>query len=207
MKKFLTNIPWDRLVIALLIVIILIMWYNRNSYRSEHRRTDRVIKDSLGTLQRSFDLLKIEDAKKARTIEVLMAEKKELEIKSIKSKIVKTQVFNEPKKVVPDSILRLYKIVEERIAQDSFKIKALETYVVDLENELFKDNEIINYQNDALVIRNRMLEAKDLMATQMDARYYNDQNRIKDLKRKNRKLILTNILTGAAVVGIAIIAL
>jgi len=52
-----------------------------------------------------------------------------------------------------------------------------------------------------------MLEAKDLMATQMDARYYNDQNRIKELKRKNRKLILTNILTGAAVVGIAIIAL
>ena len=179
-------------IIPILILIILLFWFDRGNNRKELRKADKVFKDSIWTLNANYAILQIEDENKAALIEILTSDKKALQIVTARSKAAKVKVLAEPKIVVPDSIVLKYEAVKLRLEQDESKLYSLELYSSDLEREAFKDARIISAQKDAIEIKDVMLEAKNLMATQMDARHENDKERFKTERRLKRKWIATS---------------
>jgi hypothetical protein len=184
-----TNKYFSLLLFALLVAVILLLWFDRGNNKRVIKRADKVFADSVSVLQDILLLTEIEVDRHKDTIQALRKERGILVANSSKSRTVKIRVLNEPKIIVPDSVPQ---IVKNRIFQDSVKIESLIVYGADLEAENANLNKIVTsqeHENKALEVMN---ETNKLMIAQLDARHDNDQELFKNERKLKRKWIVTS---------------
>lgn len=177
------------ILLAILIAVILLFWFDRNNNKREIKRADKVFEDSVSILQDILLLTEIEVDRHKDTIQTLRKERGILVANTEKSRTVKIRVLAEPKIIVPDSIPQ---IVKDRIAQDSVKIGALVKYASDLEDENRNLTKIIRSQEHENKALESMNETNKLMIAQLDARHENDQELYKNERKLKRKWIFTS---------------
>jgi len=120
------------ILLAILIGVILLFWFDRNNNRKELKRADKVFADSVSVLQDILLLTEIEVDRHKDTIQALRKERGILLANTSKSRVAKIKAFEQPKIIVPDSVPQ---IIKDRLAQDSVKISSLIVYTEDLEAE------------------------------------------------------------------------
>jgi len=172
------------ILIAILVAVILLFWFDRNNNKREIKRADKVFADSISVLNDILLLTEIEVGRHKDTIASLRKERGILVANTGKSRTVKIRVLAEPKIIVPDSIPQ---IVKDRIAQDSVKISALVKYASDLEDENRNLTKIIRSQEHEIKAHESMNETNKLMIAQLDARHENDKELYKNERKLKRK--------------------
>ena len=178
------------ILLAILIGVILLFWFDRNNNKREIKRADKVFADSVSVLNDILLLTEIEVGRHKDTVVSLRKEMGILVANTSKSRTVKIKAFEEPKIIVPVGIPQ---IVKDRIAQDSVKIESLIAYGADLEAENRNLTKIVrsqDFENKALEAMN---ETNKLMIAQLDARHENDQDLFKNERKLKRKWIATSV--------------
>mgnify|MGYP003473256016 FL=1 len=178
------------ILLAILIAVILLFWFDRNNNKREIKRADKVFADSISVLNDILLLTEIEVGRHKDTIATLRKEMGILVANTSKSRTVKIKAFEEPKIIVPVGIPQ---IVKDRIAQDSVKIESLIAYGADLEAENRNLTKIVrsqDFENKALEAMN---ETNKLMIAQLDARHENDKELFKNERKLKRKWIATSV--------------
>lgn len=182
------------ILIAILIGVILLFWFDRNNNRKELKRADKVFADSISVLNDIILLTEIEVDRHKDTIVSLRKERGILVANTSKSRVAKIKAFGEPVIIVPDSIPQ---IVKDRIAQDSVKISSLIVYTEDLEAENRNLTKMVRSQEHENKALESMNETNKLMIAQLDARHENDQELFKNERKLKRKW--TGVSAGLAV--------
>ena len=182
------------ILIAILVAVILLFWFDRNNNRKELKRADKVFADSVSVLNDILLLTEIEVGRHKDTIATLRKEMGILVANTSKSRTVKIKAFEEPKIIVPVGIPQ---IVKDRIAQDSVKIESLIAYGADLEAENRNLTKIVRSQDFEIKANEAMNETNKLMIAQLDARHENDQELFKNERKLKRKW--TGVSAGLAV--------
>lgn len=182
------------ILIAILIGVILLFWFDRNNNKQEIKRADKVFADSVSVLNDILILTEIEVDRHKDTIVSLRKERGILIANSSKSRTVKIKAFEEPKIIVPVGIPQ---IVKDRIAQDSVKISSLIVYTEDLEAENRNLTKMVRSQEHENKALESMNETNKLMIAQLDARHENDQELFKNERKLKRKW--TGVSAGLAV--------
>lgn len=182
------------ILIAILVAVILLFWFDRNNNKREIKRADKVFADSISVLNDILLLTEIEVGRHKDTIATLRKEMGILVANTSKSRVAKIKAFEQPKIVVPDSIPQ---IVKDRIVQDSVKIESLIAYGADLEAENRNLTKIVRSQENENKALESMNETNKLMIAQLDARHENDQELFKNERKLKRKW--TGVSAGLAV--------
>jgi hypothetical protein len=107
----------------------------------------------------------------------------------------------------PDS-LRNIEVVRwrlERLIQDAYRLRALEEYVVRLEQETSISNKLITQLDSAVKIKDRIIETHSQESTAWKGRYENQKELTKQEKRgKRRWRVVAIVATGLFVwVGVS----
>ena len=178
------------ILIAILVAVILLFWFDRNNNRKELKRADKVFADSVSVLNDILLLTEIEVGRHKDTIATLRKEMGILVANTSKSRTVKIKAFEEPKIIVPVGIPQ---IVKDRIAQDSVKIESLIAYGADLEAENRNLTKIVRSQDFEIKANEAMNETNKLMIAQLDARHENDQELFKNEQKLKRKWAATTV--------------
>ena len=178
------------ILIAILIGVILLFWFDRNNNKREIKRADKVFADSISVLNDILLLTEIEVGRHKDTIATLRKEMGILVANTSKSRTVKIKAFEEPKIIVPVGIPQ---IVKDRIAQDSVKIESLIAYGADLEAENRNLTKIVRSQDFEIKANEAMNETNKLMIAQLDARHENDQELFKNERKLKRKWAATTV--------------
>ena len=178
------------ILIAILVAVILLFWFDRNNNKREIKRADKVFADSISVLNDILLLTEIEVGRHKDTIATLRKEMGILVANTSKSRTVKIKAFEEPKIIVPVGIPQ---IVKDRIAQDSVKIESLIAYGADLEAENRNLTKIVRSQDFEIKANEAMNETNKLMIAQLDARHENDQALFKNERKLKRKWIATSV--------------
>ena len=92
------------ILLAILIGVILLFWFDRNNNRKELKRADKVFADSVSVLNDILLLTEIEVGRHKDTIATLRKEMGILVANTSKSRTVKIKAFEEPKIIVPVGI-------------------------------------------------------------------------------------------------------
>jgi len=185
------------ILIAILVAVILLFWFDRNNNKKELKRADKVFADSVSVLQDILLLTEIEVDRHKDTINDLRKERGILVASTSKSRTAKIKAFSEPTIIVPAGIPQ---IVKDRIAQDSVKIGALVKYASDLEDENRNLTKIVRSQDFEIKANESMNETNKLMIAQLDARHENDQELFKNERKLKRKWIAVSVLSGGLLV-------
>ena len=178
------------ILLAILIAVILLFWFDRNNNKREIKRADKVFADSISVLNDILLLTEIEVGRHKDTIATLRKEMGILVANTSKSRTVKIKAFEEPKIIVPVGIPQ---IVKDRIAQDSVKIESLIAYGADLEAENRNLTKIVRSQDFEIKANEAMNETNKLMIAQLDARHENDQELFKNEQKLKRKWAATTV--------------
>ena len=178
------------ILLAILIAVILLFWFDRNNNKREIKRADKVFADSISVLNDILLLTEIEVGRHKDTIATLRKEMGILVANTSKSRTVKIKAFEEPKIIVPVGIPQ---IVKDRIAQDSVKIESLIAYGADLEAENRNLTKIVRSQEQENKALEAMNETNKLMIAQLDARHENDKELFKNERKLKRKWIATSV--------------
>lgn len=178
------------ILLAILIAVILLFWFDRNNNKREIKRADKVFADSISVLNDILLLTEIEVGRHKDTIATLRKEMGILVANTSKSRTVKIKAFEEPKIIVPVGIPQ---IVKDRIAQDSVKIESLIAYGADLEAENRNLTKIVRSQEHENKALESMNEANKLMIAQLDARHENDKELFKNERKLKRKWMVTTV--------------
>ena len=178
------------ILIAILVAVILLFWFDRNNNKREIKRADKVFADSVSVLNDILLLTEIEVGRHKDTIATLRKEMGILVANTSKSRTVKIKAFEEPKIIVPVGIPQ---IVKDRIAQDSVKIESLIAYGADLEAENRNLTKIVRSQDFEIKANEAMNETNKLMIAQLDARHENDKELFKNERKLKRKWIATSV--------------
>mgnify|MGYP003479264105 FL=1 len=178
------------ILLAILIAVILLFWFDRNNNKREIKRADKVFADSVSVLNDILLLTEIEVGRHKDTIATLRKEMGILVANTSKSRTVKIKAFEEPKIIVPVGIPQ---IVKDRIAQDSVKIESLIAYGADLEAENRNLTKIVRSQDFEIKANEAMNETNKLMIAQLDARHENDQELFKNEQKLKRKWAATTV--------------
>lgn len=188
------------ILIAILIGVILLFWFDRNNNKREIKRADKVFADSISVLNDILLLTEIEVGRHKDTIATLRKEMGILVANTSKSRTVKIKAFEEPKIIVPVGIPQ---IVKDRIAQDSVKIESLIAYGTDLEAENRNLTKIVRSQDFEIKANEAMNETNKLMITQLDARHENDKELYKNERKLKRKwVVVSGVLVGLLVISL-----
>ena len=178
------------ILLAILIAVILLFWFDRNNNKREIKRADKVFADSISVLNDILLLTEIEVGRHKDTVVSLRKEMGILVANTSKSRTVKIKAFEEPKIIVPVGIPQ---IVKDRIAQDSVKIESLIAYGADLEAENRNLTKIVRSQEHENKALESMNEANKLMIAQLDARHENDKELFKNERKLKRKWAATTV--------------
>ena len=184
-------------LIAILIGLLLLLWFDRNNNKRELKKADKVFADSISVLNDIILLTEIEVDRHKDTVSHLKKELAILQSNTQKSRTVKIKAFSEPKIILPDSVPQ---IVKDRIFQDSVKISSLEWYSTDLEAENRNLTKTVRSLEFEIKAHEAMNETKDLMIAQLNARHENDQELYKNERKLKRKWIVTSVGLGALLV-------
>jgi len=188
------------ILIAILIAVILLFWFDRNNNKREIKRADKVFADSVSVLNDILLLTEIEVDRHKDTVASLRKERGILVANSTKSRTVKIKVLSEPTIIVPAGIPQ---IVKDRIAQDSVKISALVKYASDLEDENRNLTKIVRSQDYEIKAHESMNETNKLMIAQLDARHENDKELYKNERKLKRKwVVVSGVLVGLLVLSL-----
>lgn len=188
------------ILLAILIGVILLFWFDRNNNRKELKRADKVFADSVSVLQDILLLTEIEVGRHKDTVATLRKEMGILVANTSKSRTVKIKAFEEPKIIVPVGIPQ---IVKDRIAQDSVKIESLIAYGSDLEAENRNLTKIVRSQEFEIKANESMNETNKLMIAQLDARHENDKELYKNERKLKRKwVVVSGVLVGLLVLSL-----
>lgn len=188
------------ILIAILVAVILLFWFDRNNNKREIKRADKVFADSISVLSDILLLTEIEVGRHKDTIATLRKEMGILVANTSKSRTVKIKAFEEPKIIVPVGIPQ---IVKDRIAQDSVKIESLIAYGADLEAENRNLTKIVRSQDFEIKANEAMNETNKLMITQLDARHENDKELYKNERKLKRKwVVVSGVLVGLLVISL-----
>ena len=188
------------ILLAILIAVILLFWFDRNNNKREIKRADKVFADSVSVLNDILLLTEIEVGRHKDTIATLRKEMGILVANSSKSRTVKIKAFEEPKIIVPVGIPQ---IVKDRIAQDSVKIESLIAYGADLEAENRNLTKIVRSQEQENKALEAMNETNKLMVAQLDARHENDKELYKNERKLKRKwVVVSGVLVGLLVLSL-----
>lgn len=178
------------ILLAILIAVILLFWFDRNNNKREIKRADKVFADSISVLNDILLLTEIEVGRHKDTIQALRKEMGILVANTSKSRTVKIKAFEQPKIIVPVGIPQ---IVKDRIAQDSVKIESLIAYGADLEAENRNLTKIVRSQDFEIKSHESMNETNKLMIAQLDARHENDKELYKNERKLKRKWAATTV--------------
>jgi len=188
------------ILLAILIGVILLFWFDRNNNKREIKRADKVFADSVSVLNDILLLTEIEVGRHKDTIATLRKEMGILVANSSKSRVAKVKAFSEPKIIVPAGIPQ---IVKDRLAQDSVKIESLIAYSADLEAENRNLTKIIRSQEFEIKAHESMNETNKLMIAQLDARHENDKELYKNERKLKRKwVVVSGVLVGLLVLSL-----
>ena len=188
------------ILLAILIGVILLFWFDRNNNKREIKKADKVFADSVSVLNDILLLTEIEVGRHKDTIATLRKEMGILVANTSKSRTVKIKAFEEPKIIVPVGIPQ---IVKDRIAQDSVKIESLIAYGADLEAENRNLTKIVRSQDFEIKANEAMNETNKLMITQLDARHENDKELYKNERKLKRKwVVVSGVLVGLLVISL-----
>ncbi len=189
------------ILLAILIAVILLFWFDRNNNKREIKRADKVFADSISVLNDILLLTEIEVGRHKDTIATLRKEMGILVANTSKSRTVKIKAFEHPKIIVPVGIPQ---IVKDRIAQDSVKIESLIAYGSDLEAENRNLTKIVRSQEQENKALEAMNETNKLMIAQLDARHLNDQELFKNERKLKRKWIVVGVAEAILIVLVAL---